>query len=419
MSALLIGVNCIAIIGFAIGFQRSFVVDLQKFYWFAFFFKWLAALSLGLVYMYYYPGGDTWTYFEEAKKLSLLATSDFSQFWDLFLASNDTSTVTHFLYVHDRSFLFVKIVSLLNLVSGNNYWVTASYFSLVSFFSSWFLFIQLRRFAPDSTRAAALAIFLFPSILFWSSGLLKETLAMAAVYYLTAVLIQLLCGAKVQLVQWALVFFSVWIGWSIKYYWLGIFIAAWLSCLFVFILTKNRKISQRKSGLGWLGLFLLLAAGASFAHPNFHLERVMEVIVSNHDLSVLQSKGNDYIHYYDLLPTVASMAVNSPWALFSALFRPMPFEATGLPSVLASLENLIIFALAVSYLASARKKSPPFVIPLFVFSVVLCVFLALSTPNFGTLSRYRVGFLPFMIFVFSFRNPLLNYLMNRLSFLTK
>jgi hypothetical protein len=97
----------------------------------------------------------------------------------------------------------------------------------------------------------------------------------------------------------------------------------------------------------------------------------------------------------------------------------MPFEATGLPSVLASMENLIIFVLAVSYLASARKKSPPFVIPLFVFSVVLCVFLALSTPNFGTLSRYRVGFLPFMIFVFSFRNPLLNYLMNRLSFLTK
>ena len=419
MSALLIGVNCIAIIGFAIGFQRSFVVDLQKFYWFAFFIKWFAALSLGLVYMYYYPGGDTWTYFEEAKKLSLLATSDFSQFRELFLASNDTSTVTHFLYVHDRSFLFVKIVSLLNLVSGNNYWVTASYFSLVSFFSSWFLFIQLRRFAPDSTRAAVLAIFLFPSILFWSSGLLKETLAMAAVYYLTAVLIQLLCGAKVRLMQWALVFLSVWIGWSIKYYWLGIFIAAWLSCLFVFILTKNRKISQRKSGLGWLGLFLLLAAGASFAHPNFHLERVMEVIVSNHDLSVLQSKGNDYIHYYDLLPTVASMAVNSPWALFSALFRPMPFEASGLPSVLASMENLIIFVLAVSYLASARKKSPPFVIPLFVFSVVLCVFLALSTPNFGTLSRYRVGFLPFMIFVFSLRNPLLNYLMNRLSFLTK
>ncbi|MCA4896887.1 MAG: hypothetical protein ING84_17945 [Cytophagales bacterium] len=419
MSALLIVVNCIAIIGFAIGFQRSFGVDLQKFYWFAFFIKWLAALYLGLVYTYYYPGGDTWTYFEEAKKLSLLATSDFPQFRELFLTSNDTSSVTHFLYVHDRSFLFVKIVSLLNLISLNSYWVTASYFSLVSFFSSWFLLVQLRRFVPDSTRAAVVAIFLFPSILFWSSGLLKETLAMAAIYYLTAVLIQLLGGAKVRLVQWALVFLSLWIGWSIKYYWLGIFVAAWLSSLFVFLLTRNTKISQRKSGLGWLGVFLLLAAAASFAHPNFHLERVMEVIVSNHDLSALQSKGNNYIHYYDLLPTVASMAVNSPWALFSALFRPLPFEATGLPSVLASLENLIILVLAVSYLASARKKSPSFAIPLIVFSVVLCVFLALSTPNFGTLSRYRVGFLPFLIFVFSFRNPLLNYLTRRISFFTK
>ncbi|MCA6373698.1 MAG: hypothetical protein IM631_20225, partial [Cytophagales bacterium] len=251
MSALLIVVNCIAIIGFAIGFQRSFGVDLQKFYWFAFFIKWLAALYLGLVYTYYYPGGDTWTYFEEAKKLSLLATSDFPQFRELFLTSNDTSSVTHFLYVHDRSFLFVKIVSLLNLISLNSYWVTASYFSLVSFFSSWFLLVQLRRFVPDSTRAAVVAIFLFPSILFWSSGLLKETLAMAAIYYLTAVLIQLLGGAKVRLVQWALVFLSLWIGWSIKYYWLGIFVAAWLSSLFVFLLTRNTKISQRKSGLCW------------------------------------------------------------------------------------------------------------------------------------------------------------------------
>ncbi len=166
-------------------------------------------------------------------------------------------------------------------------------------------------FAVGTIEAFYVAIFLFPSILFWSSGLLKETLAMAAIYYLTAVLIQLLGGAKVRLVQWALVFLSLWIGWSTKYYWLGIFVAAWLSSLFVFLLTRNTKISQRKSVLGWLGVFLLLAAAASFAHPNFHLERVMEVIVSNHDLSVLQSKSNNYIHYYNLEPTVVSMALNS------------------------------------------------------------------------------------------------------------
>ncbi len=32
-----------------------------------------------------------------------------------------------------------------------------------------------------------------------------------------------------------------------------------------------------------------------------------------------------------------------------------------------------------------------------VFICVLCIFLALSTPNLGTLSRYRVGFLPFFV----------------------
>jgi hypothetical protein len=416
MKLALLVINLIAVIGLAAGFQRAFTASSQKLYWCVFFIKWLVAMTLGLVYIYYYPSGDTWTYFEEAKELSMLAKSDFAQYWKLLLTNSDTSTVSHFFYVHDRSFLFVKFVSVLNLVSGDSYWITASYLSLVSFFCSWFLFGQLKRFIPDSTPAAALAILFFPSVLFWSSGILKETLAVAALYFLTAILIKLLKDAKVSLAQWVLVLLSLWIGWSMKYYWLGIFVCAWFSSLIVGIVARKQKIPDGSLFLSWVSLFLVLAFVASFSHPNFRLEGIMEVIAANHSQFVSQSAPEALIHFHNLQPTWTSMAINSPWAFFSGTFRPLPFEATNLPSLVASMENLFICVLAFSFLLFGRKKISSFTFPVVIFAATLCVFLALSTPNFGTLSRYRVGFLPFLIFVFSYRNPLLYYLTKRISF---
>jgi hypothetical protein len=49
------------------------------------------------------------------------------------------------------------------------------------------------------------------------------------------------------------------------------------------------------------------------------------------------------------------------------------------------------------------------------YCIVLCVFLALSTPNLGTLSRYRVGFLPFLIFLLAYRNPLIDFVGGKLT----
>jgi hypothetical protein len=41
-----------------------------------------------------------------------------------------------------------------------------------------------------------------------------------------------------------------------------------------------------------------------------------------------------------------------------------------------------------------------------LYVVALCVFLALSTPNFGTLSRYRISFLPLLFLLITIENPL-------------
>jgi hypothetical protein len=116
---------------------------------------------------------------------------------------------------------------------------------------------------------------------------------------------------------------------------------------------------------------------------------------------------HDVIHYQNLEPTVTSLLVNAPWALFSGLFRPFPWEAKTVFQLLVSVENgLLLILLIVSVKSIARCKTIDCLIiwSAAVYIVLLCTFLALSAPNFGTLSRYRVCFLPFLFFLVSCDN---------------
>jgi hypothetical protein len=108
--------------------------------------------------------------------------------------------------------------------------------------------------------------------------------------------------------------------------------------------------------------------------------------------------------------------MNSPWAIIAGLFAPFFWESHSILSAIASVENLVLLILVISFLFSKGQLKGSFIFPLFVYSIVLCVLLAISTPNLGTLSRYRIGFLPFLIFALSYRNSISNYLLKRISF---
>ena len=79
-----------------------------------------------------------------------------------------------------------------------------------------------------------------------------------------------------------------------------------------------------------------------------------------------------------------------------------------------SLENLFMLTLCVISLTGIKTilSAPQKLLSLsvIVYSVLLCILLALSTPNLGSLSRYKVGFLPFLVFLVSYQNPLINRL---------
>jgi len=389
-------------------------------YGLALLFKLSMGIALGLVYRYYYQANDTWLFFEDASILANLAREDLSSYTQFLWRTDQTQPVWHQLAnTQERSLFFVKIVSGFALISGNSYWITAIYFSFISFISCWYLFKTVIKNFAESTKAAALAFLFFPSVIFWSSGIVKETLALAGLYYLASVFIKIIKDEKRTWVQWVVVLFSFYVAWSLKYYWTALFMAVFTTSLIMLLLQKRMIGLKRYKLIGWVVIFFGLSAIASLLHPNFYLSRFLDVLVTNHNDFVKISRPDAIIHYYQLTASWLSIFINAPWALCSGLFRPFIIEANGLIPTLASLENLVLLVLTGGCFFH-RKAQPSDKLLFFstvVYVVLLCVFLALSTPNLGTLSRYRVGFLPFFTFIISYRNPLLQYLFDRISFL--
>jgi hypothetical protein len=405
----------IIIIGLAWFFFKKCGQVYPRIYWFAFFFRILMGTALGLVYLYYYSANDTWLFFKDANVIAEFGKSDFAGFVKFLLTDDAPGYLSDRLVnSQERSLFLIKIMSVFSWIGGSNYWVSAVWFSLISFLASWYLFSVVARLFENAWMAAALSFLFFPSITFWSSGLVKETLALAGIYFIAAVFLKFIHQQKLMWFEWALALYSFWVAWNLKYYWTALFGAVLVTYLLIFFLSRKFSVFQKNKVISWLIIFVFLCGGASLLHPNFYLNRFLEVLITNHKDFIKISADEGLIHFYNLHASWTSVILNSPWALFSGLLRPFVWEASGMTAMLASLENLVIAILLISGLSGFRMKNPH---KLLLFSTImyialLCVFLALSTPNLGTLSRYRVGFLPFLIFIISYRNPLLT-LFNR------
>jgi hypothetical protein len=404
---------------FVVGYllARRWQETKSKLFWSALTCHFVAAMVLGLVYQYYYSTNDTWEFFNQASKLADFAKTDPSSYVKLLF--NFDWDQRPFFVTHDfRSIVFVKMVSLFCLIGGNSYWVCAGYFALISFSASWFLFRKVKTHFTESAIAATIAFLFFPSVVFWSSGIVKETFALASLYLLAGIFLSFYYERKIGKLDLAILFMAGVILWTLKYYWAGVFFIAAIAALILqFLPSKNSSIKNAVVAVYPL-VFLVIGVAVSFFHPNFYLNRFLEVLVANHDAFLkLSNGGGGLIHYDHLNSSLGSILINSPWALISGIFRPFIGESRGAFGLAASLENLVVLILFISFLWRLKKRSNQSITVLTLavisYCIVLCIFLALSTPNLGTLSRYRVGFMPFLIFMLAYRNPLIDSIGNR------
>ena len=357
------------------------------------------AISMSYFYLVHQSGGDTWNYFQEGMRLRELFLSDFDQFWHYFLDSRES--VSGVFFNEPRALFFSKIIGLMLIPLFGNYWLLTLAFASISFLVSWKLYLRLKELFGN-WEVWFVSLMLFPSFLFWTSGIQKETVVMICLSGL------LVIGLKVYSTQLrfnvfdafkAIVFLFLLI--NLKYYVAAVFLPVFTGMIVLMVFSQRLGLRSKKKQLLFLGIVVvLMGLMTSLLDYNIMFSRILERMVLTHDLLYQLSSPDARIEYRNLEPSISSFLKNSPLALFSGLFRPLPWETNSIFSVIASIENLIIFLLTflAMVLSFWRKDSPGTLgICIIVYIVVIATMVTLTTPNFGTLSRYKTVWMPFLL----------------------
>jgi len=388
---------------------------LRHFFVLGFAIKILGGISLGLVYSHYYPGGDTFNFYQEAVRLREFFYESPGGFFRL-LWSGGTDSIPAGLVFWDqpRALLFSAIISTLLIITFSNYWIIGMYLSVFSFWGLWILANKIAQYYPQLKLENAIALLLFPSTIFWSSGLLKESFVMGLMAIVLSIFLELYHQSRIT---WAKILLSIIILiiiFQLKYYYAAVLIPVLFSTVIVQVL-KN-KVNKIESSFNrqakiWIVVFVTISLAGTSMHPNLNLDRILEVLVLNHDLTLQASPNSGHIHFYNLTPEISSVLINLPLAWFGGLFLPLPFQSNGILAMLTGVENFIILVFSLVTIANCIKMSLPssadrlLIFACLVYCCLLGALLALSTPNYGTLARYKVGFLPFFLLLILSANP--------------
>jgi len=251
-------------------------------------------------------------------------------------------------------------------------------------------------------RRLLLANMLVPSVVFWSSGLLKEAVAIVGLGPVMLGLHRMLRG------RWLSGFVLLAVGATI----IGL-VKAYI--LFAFVVAAGAWIyvdrAWKGSGLRIRPLHLLIGLGVAVGglvllgrlFPQYALEALAEQAAYHQDIGQRVRGGSTYTLLGDASEaSVAVQLLYAPLALFTSLFRPLIFEGTNPQLFVNALETTalllatgwVLWKVRLRVIYATIVQSPLAVFAL-VFVVTFGVAVGLTSTNLGTLSRYRVPLVPF------------------------
>ena len=387
--------------------------------------KIIGALAVGFIYQFHYGGGDTFNYQTHGRRHIWEAFMDSpTKAFRLLLTDGQTYNDVYkyaskiIFFPDPQSYAIVKIAAVFDLLTFSSYSSTAVLFALVSFVGMWMFFQTFYEQYPTLHKQLAIAAFFIPSVFFWGSGLLKDTITLAclgaATYQIYRIFIRKQFGFR-HLMLLTLSFYGLY---SIKIYILLTFLPATIIWVFLAnlasIRTKVLKIMLAPFMLTaaiTLGYFAMVKAGED--NSKYSLKKVaMTAKITAYDIGFYTGRdaGSGYA-LGELDGTLTSMFKLAPQAIVVSLFRPYLWEVKNPLMLLSALESLALLLICILIVVKLNVRlasciSHPTVVFALIFSIVFAFAVGVSTFNFGTLVRYKIPLLPFftvaLIFIWDY-----------------
>lgn len=380
--------------------------------------KIIGAIAVGVIYQFYYKGGDTFNYFTHGSQ----------HIWEAFLESpilglkilmsggeyspeNYKYASRILFFQNESSFFIIRVSAILGLFTFHTYSSIAILFAILSFVGLWAMYYGLNKLFPTQHKSFAIAIFFIPSVFFWGSGLLKDTITLGALGLATYCIIMLFFIKKNYFLNILLLFGAFYLIYNVKIYILICFIPAVITWLFLNFKNKFKSPIMRA---GILPLLIFIAILFSYFAVNQVVEDNKRYSLDNlattaaitaYDIRFWTGRdaGSGYT-LGELDGTLESMLRLTPSAINVTLFRPYLWEANNPLMIISALESLffLLFSIYIIVVAGVFKTfkiifQEPIVAFCLIFAISFAFAVGVSTFNFGTLVRYKIPMVPYYL----------------------
>lgn len=397
--------------------MRGFTSEVRKLLWVSFAAHQLAGFANIWVARYYYGWGDMLSYHYSGV---IIADQLRSNFWDLapsllgVLFHRPTPVAVPVDILVSSSGSMQAIAGFCSFFFFDSLYATCAFIAGFGFFSKIALYLVARAELPHlPARTLLLSCTLVPSVVFWSSSLLKEPIALIGLFFSLYGYHRLLRRSE-RAKSVLLIFGGAVTIFIVKPYILpvlGVSAAVWYLV---------HRVQSRGVDIMLRLWHVVLGAAAAMSAiavtgmllPSFAVDALRDQLATNQSVGAGIDAGSNYT-LGAAAGTTAGQLTLAPLALITALFRPALFEAR---SALIFANALEMTGFTVATLRLAFKRGllwsvselfrHPFLSFCVLFTVTFGTFTALGTTNLGTLSRYRAPMVPFFAtFLFALLAP--------------
>lgn len=387
-----------------------------RYYLYGLFLKLFGGLAVCVIYVFYYGFGDTLNYFSDSAVISNLflksptAALQFTFNWNPELWWYFDDNTGYPIYFSDsHAIIVVKLTWFLCLFSFKSYIGMTFLLAWLSFFPIWRFYQTLIREFPQLVNQLAYALFFVPSVFFWGSGLLKDTITFSAVCLFASSysIIMIQKRNYISNFFW-MTLASLLLIWIKPY----IFFALLPGTILWFGGTQLSKMENKlvKSlttpfliSVSLVAGYFMLKLMSTFL-GDYSLENVLDkALVTQQDLKNERYQGNSF-DIGDFDPTVSGILSKMPAAINAALFRPYLWESNNLAMLLSGIENFVLLGFSLYLIIRLKLINLlrlMFRHRILFFTVYFSLFFAfsvgLTTSNFGALVRYKIPAIPFFV----------------------
>lgn len=395
------------------GKQRSLTEPDYKYFFIGVLAKILGASAFCAVYTYYYKGGDTIAYYESARAYVNLLFEDPTSFWtaythgaveeNMYLFKSTTGYPWGYMFMDPKTNLLIRVITPFVLLGMNGYLLSSIFFSLACFAGTWKLYRLFCNYYPDYRKYLAITILLFPSAVFWGSGMLKDTLTFSSVCWLVVGFESFFIRKKRSISNILILVFSFLLLLLIKPYFIIAVIPGCIIWNFYDRILKIKNTLIRVSAIPFILVFSSVLGYVVLVNAiGFSIDSLLEeAVVKQADLKREEYNGNSFdIGTYE--PTLQGASTVAVPAMVAGLFRPFLWEAKNVVMIFSGMENFFVLVLLILVLFRVRVIGffslvfrHPIVMFCLFYTLIFSLIVGLSTSNFGALVRFKIAFLPF------------------------